>query len=145
MITKNIVALLLSATVLFSCQSRETSNNTESVPAKTTTPAADAHNSRNSLDWAGTYSGTMPCASCPGIKTKITLNNDDSYQKTVEYLESNDKPETTNGTFTWSADGSKITLEEFQFLVGENQLISLDAEGKQITGELAEHYILKKQ
>ncbi|MDE5451088.1 copper resistance protein NlpE N-terminal domain-containing protein, partial [Elizabethkingia meningoseptica] len=33
----------------------------------------DSHNAQNSLDWAGTYEGTVPCADCPGIKTTITL------------------------------------------------------------------------
>ena len=40
----------------------------------------DIHNSRNSLDWAGTYEGVLPCADCPGTKTRLTLNQDGSYR-----------------------------------------------------------------
>jgi len=42
--------------------------------------------------------------------------------------------------------GSKITLSDgSKYLVGENQLFMLDNEGNRISGELAEHYILKKK
>ena len=37
-----------------------------------------AHNSRNSLDWAGIYEGVLPCADCPGIQTRLTLSRDES-------------------------------------------------------------------
>ncbi|MFU8831928.1 MAG: copper resistance protein NlpE N-terminal domain-containing protein, partial [Wenzhouxiangella sp.] len=42
-------------------------------PSASPTPA---DSSRLSLDWVGTYSGVVPCASCPGIETSITLNDD---------------------------------------------------------------------
>ena len=42
--------------------------------------AVDMHNSRNSLDWVGIYEGVLPCADCPGIKTRLTLNYDGSYR-----------------------------------------------------------------
>lgn len=28
-----------------------------------------AHSSRNSLDWAGTYEGVLPCSGCRGVRT----------------------------------------------------------------------------
>jgi uncharacterized lipoprotein NlpE involved in copper resistance len=40
----------------------------------------DVHNSRSSLDWAGTYEGVLPCADCPGTKIRLTLNGDGSYR-----------------------------------------------------------------
>lgn len=50
------------------------------------------------------------------------------------------------GTAVWDAQGQKITLADgTQYLVGENQLIMLDTEGKRITGELAANYVLKKK
>lgn len=47
----------------------------------------DGHEAKNSLDWEGTYSGILPCASCPGILTDITLNKDQTFVLTQEYLE----------------------------------------------------------
>ena len=35
-----------------------------------------SHNSMNSLDWEGIYTGLLPCADCEGIQTVIKLNRD---------------------------------------------------------------------
>ena len=44
------------------------------APSAPTAPVApDMHNARISLDWAGTYQGTLPCASRSGIRTELTL------------------------------------------------------------------------
>ena len=45
------------------------------------------HNSRNSLNWAGVYAGTLPCADCPGIQTRLTLGNDGTFEKQSRYLD----------------------------------------------------------
>jgi uncharacterized lipoprotein NlpE involved in copper resistance len=113
--------------------------------------AITADNSRTSLNWDGVYSGVIPCASCPGINVKITLRTNETYELVFSYLERGNQKYTHKGKFTWSKDGSKITLDikesEFstQYKVGENVLIVLDLNGNIITGELAEKYRLAKQ
>ena len=107
------------------------------------------HNSRNSLDWNGTYHGTLPCADCEGIHTMIELNKDETFKITQEYLNKNTKTEET-GKFSWSADGGTISFKtkdnsKFSYKVGEARLIQLDQEGKEITGGLADKYILVKK
>ncbi len=109
-----------------------------------TTNTVDEHNAKNAIDWPGTYFGVMACGSGRGINTLISLNEDGTYEKTTDYLESKDKPETTKGKFTWSKDKSIITIGGNSYLIGENQLFQLDADNKVITGELAENYILNK-
>lgn len=105
-----------------------------------------ADNSQNSLDWAGTYVGLLPCADCEGILTNITLKSDGSYQKTEVYNGKGEKMFIESGTFTWYDAGSKIRLNTNQmYQVGENQLIHLDQEGNKPTGDLALHYVLNKQ
>jgi len=105
-----------------------------------------AHNSRNSLDWSGTYQGTLPCADCPGIRYTITLDEDNSYQLKTQYLERGDSVFTESGKFNWDDKGGQITLAERgeKFQVGENRLFHLDMEGNRITGGLAEYYVLNK-
>lgn len=52
------------------------------------------------------------------------------------------------GKYTWNNDGSVITLgsdPSEQYQVGENTLYALDMNGKRITGDLADMYILKKK
>lgn len=108
-------------------------------------------NSRNALDWPGTYIGDLPCADCDRIETTIVLNSDNTYEFTALYI-GKEKPIVLEhrGAFTWSADGGKISLNGMkegpsQFLVGENKLIQLDLNGERITGALATKYELIKQ
>jgi heat shock protein HslJ len=107
-------------------------------------PAGD--NSRNSLDWPGSYSGVLPCASCPGIETIITLREDGTFDRSTLYIDEAPAPETESGRFSWNAAGSAITLGSAagqQYQVGEGALFQLDESGKRIT-ELARRYVLEK-
>ncbi len=114
--------------------------------AKVELPIAD--NSQNSLDWIGTYIGTLPCTDCEGIKTIITLNKDNSYTLSETYLGKNNKPYTTKGTFSWNKEGTKISLtdgtQKQQYQVGENKLIRLDIYGNPIKSQLSDKYVLIK-
>jgi len=129
-------ALVVLALIVGACQTKKIVSN----------QADSAHNSQNSLDWSGTYQGTLPCADCPGIRYVLTLKDDHSYQLKTQYLERGDSVFTESGTFTWDENGNQITLADRgeKFQVGENQLFHLDMEGNRITGNLAEYYILKK-
>jgi uncharacterized lipoprotein NlpE involved in copper resistance len=114
----------------------------------------DMHNSRISVDWEGEYAGVIPAADGPGIYVKIILYKDERYQLQYEYIGRPAGLFTTNGTFTWDDEGGTITLnhaasadvKDFPpyYIVGENMLIQLDMQGKEIKGNLADNYILKK-
>jgi uncharacterized lipoprotein NlpE involved in copper resistance len=112
-------------------------------------PATDVHHSRNSTDWAGIYTGTIPCADCPGINVKITLNPDETYTISYRYEDKQPTDEFVQGKFTWSADGGTIKLDcqEFPpfYRLGEKKLIQLDMEGNPITGALSNNYILTQE
>lgn len=114
------------------------------------TEASDpAHNSRISLDWSGTYRGTLPCADCEGIKTKLTLYRDDTYRRTIEYVGRNERVFTDEGSFRWSETGNKISIDNLDgsrqnYQVGENFLVHLDRQGQPVTGTRAELYKLMK-
>jgi len=121
-----------------------------STPAPAAAPkAATGDNSMTSVDWAGSYSGVVPCADCEGIETTLTLNSDRTYVMRTKYLGRDDKVFEQKGTFTWDEGGGKIQLQDMvggpdRYLVGENVLIQLDKEGNRITGELADKYLLHK-
>lgn len=132
-------------------ENKETPESRKTDITEQKEPVDQAHNSENSLDWAATYEGVVPCADCPGIKMKVVLNKDQTYELEMDYLERDTKVN-ENGKFEWTDGGSKIKLEpennkedhKKMFMVGENQLFQLDADGKQPTGEMAEEYTLKK-
>jgi heat shock protein HslJ len=110
----------------------------------------DAHNSQNSLDWPGTYKGVTPCADCEGIETELVLNKDLTYTIKTKYLGKGDgKVFEEKGSIVWDKTGGNITLQaskggSSQYKVGENRLIQLDMDGKVISGDLAEMFVLKK-
>lgn len=139
----------LALTVLSTgCKKEEKTVVDETTAITDTLPPADTHNSQNSLDWAGTYNGTIPCADCPGIKTVLKLNNDNSYALTTQYIDKQKDPATVTGTFIWDDTGSIIILDKkgnnTRYKVQEGSISMLDLEGNAIGGELSAHYILKK-
>ncbi len=132
---------------IVACRStKESFTSNEEKPA-----IAIGDNSQNTLDWNGTYSGTMPCADCEGIKTLITLNSDLTCKVSRIYMGESNNVFTDSGTFSWDETKSKITLQLEnddkklnQYLVGENVLIKLDVNGKLIESNLSEMYQLSK-
>jgi copper homeostasis protein (lipoprotein) len=119
------------------------------VPTPVAHQAASGHVSANSLDWQGRYSGVLPCADCPGIVTLLTLDLDQSYRLSKYYLGKDDKLFEQRGVFIWEENGNVIHLQNSpdgpdRYQVGENILFQLDKQGKRISGDLAEDYILHK-
>lgn len=109
-------------------------------------------NSKTSVDWAGTYFATLPCGRCEGIEMWVTLNSDGTYALNTNYLGLNDAlEEEFTGKFTWGQNGGIVTLEGLKgtypgkFKVGENRIWYLDIDGNQMTGPLADQYILTKK
>ncbi len=130
--------------VVFSC------NSGTKKETQTTDPSemeAKADTSQNSLDWAGTYEGVVPCASCEGIKTVVTINDDNSYMIKETYLGTEPSVIESKGTFKWDDAGQRLILSDAErnpYFVGENTLTLLDADGNRPTGELKSAYVLQK-
>lgn len=164
---KQVVTFLRSAIlicVFFSC-SKPTENQIVEekikVPEKTTDTMPEAvsgatystsDNSMTSVDWAGTYFATLPCGRCEGIEMWVTLNSDGTYALHTNYLGLNDAlEEEFTGKFTWDQSGGNVALEGLKgtypgkFKVGENRIWYLDKDGNQMTGPLANQYILTKK
>lgn len=95
--------------------------------SKDGTAAPDLHSSQNALDWAGVYEGVLPCADCPGIRTRLTLKPDGRYELSTQYLDRQSAPSVVTGKFFWNADGNTVTLEGNgqRFAVGEGRLLAL--------------------
>lgn len=141
-----IALLALFTTACSEAPKEETAVNTAQAQTEAVKSIPVGDTSQNSLDWAGSYEGVLPCASCEGMQTLITLQADNSFVQETVYLGKDEKILKLMGKVIWDELGQKITLEDgTQYLVGENQLIMLDTEGKRITGELAANYVLKKK
>lgn len=145
--------MIAATALLYSCGSQTPKQEESQASVEDFSAIAesvsDGHNAQNSLDYQGTYTGTFPTASGPGMLVTITLS-DSTYARTLEYIGKKNSKIEDKGKYTWSKNGSVITLEnvnkEFsnQYFVGENTLTQLDMEGNKITGDMADLYILKK-
>lgn len=143
--------LMLIALLFASCN--QSPKKVNPAPEKITSePVASqsvVHNSSNSLDWAGTYKGTLPCADCEGLETEVFLKADLTYPIKTKYLGKGNEIIEEKGNFNWNNAGNTIVLSgnknrPNQYFVGENKLIQLDMSGKKIEGTLADNYVLKK-
>ena len=143
--TRIILPLLLIIGIA-GCKSYQ--KNTKPDP---TGRAATFHNSKISLDWAGVYRGTLPCADCEGIQSEIRLKKGRTYEIALKYLGKSEVVIRNSGPFTWDEAGNKITLvninsklEPNQYFVGENSLTKTDMKGNRIQGSLSDRYDLQK-
>lgn len=112
--------------------------------------AIDSNNNiQNTTSWKGNYKAVLPCMDCAGIVTEITLNSDNTYTISTQYLGKKDSRVTTNnGKVDWINDSTiqlkGITDAPSKYLITQNEIVQLDLNGKQIEGELANRYIFKK-
>lgn len=147
---------MLLINVACSSQNQEQQRSQSAINSTLNNPDP-AHNSQNSLDWAGMYDGLLPCADCPGISTKILLNKDLTYLKWTKYQDRSDSYFFEKGSFEWGQNGRAIIfIKEDSLLdkakrptafyqVVENGLIQLDQAGNSIDSDLAAHYRLEKR
>jgi copper homeostasis protein (lipoprotein) len=90
--------------------------------------------------FAGTFSGTLPCADCPGIDTTISLKPDGTYTVHETY---EGKPQSFDSEGTWTAEenGQRVRLDPnskseqdrlFAVKSGD-EIESLDTQGQPLT------------
>ena len=112
---KMILPVLLTGLFAVSCSKKE--------EAKVETPqAVEADSAQAQPEEAakadapkkhvGEFSGKLPCADCPGIETKLTLNEDGSFLLDETYLEKKDGQFNAKGSYEVSTDGAFVTLKE---------------------------------
>ena len=143
---KNISYIFISLLIIVSsCQRKQ-----ESSPENKVQKIADFPKANDSQDFIGTYIGVLPCADCEGMETKLTINENNTFTKSVHYLGKGTKVFEQKGTISWNKLGNVIELNEVQnapktYLVSKNKLLQLDMEGNIIDGTMAQEYQLSKQ
>jgi copper homeostasis protein (lipoprotein) len=142
---KYCIIVLLASVFFLSCKYEDKSRTNQN-----NTYISVSENSKNALDWSGTYVGMLPCADCEGLKTKIILEKNLTYTKTEQYLGVIRKNAVfeEKGSFIWDASGTIITLlskdNERKYKVLENKILHLDNEGKEIESHFSKMYYLNK-
>ena len=153
---KSVSPFLIVIFVFFSCQyagdtdsnEKENGKASEFLQEVDSVAFFEEHNARNSLDYAGTYTGVLPCADCEGIAVELTISYDGKFYKTMQYLGKSADVFEFTGDYSWNDAGNTISLKGLelpnQYFVAEERLIHLDIDGQKITGHLADHYVLTK-
>lgn len=101
--------------------------------------------------FAGRFVGMLPCADCPGIDTRITLNADGTFELLETYQDRKVKTTPVDGTWTVEADDKHIRLDpntkaendRLYEILSNDEIRPLDQEGKHIEGDLP--YNLKRE
>lgn len=151
---KTIATFAIIALLAFTgCKNEEKTPNGQTTETEVTDtiPTQDmpvGDTSQTSLDWAGVYSGTLPCGDCPGIETEIQLNDNNTYALSLQYLEKEETARKYTGTFTWDDTGSIITLDangdHKKYKIQEGSIKMLDKFGDPKQGDGPEKFILKR-
>jgi copper homeostasis protein (lipoprotein) len=88
--------------------------------------------------FAGTFTGTLPCADCPGIDEQLVLAADGTFELTDTYRERPGSRQSLQGTWAVESDGrslrldpgSKTAQDRLFALDGNDALVPLGADGR---------------
>ncbi len=141
---KKYFVLLATALLFASC----TGNS-----AKKATAAQEADNTKTRTEQtaaqpvAGVYEGTIPAADAPGIATTLELKADKTFTLSEKVID-RDAAEFTEGNYLVEGDLLTLTAQDgatTKYLLKDNTLQRLDAEGKPLEGETAAFYNLTRR
>ena len=106
--------------------------DTDTQPARDDSPATQA------LNHTGTYSGTLPCAVCDGIQTKLTLG-DGAYTLVSTRLGLDEDSEEISGVYRTTTDKQYLQLDNqtdnLTFYIGDGYLELRQPDGEKIDPE----------
>lgn len=113
--------------------------------------AAHQNHVDKSQEFHGVFYGFIPCDDCNGIKQTLSLKNNNNYLLVTQPARESSREFFEKGKYTWDDDTQIVTLmpkndaEPRKYLIkDEGTLVQLNREGKQITGDLADRYILRR-
>lgn len=96
------------------------------------------------LELPAVFTGTLPCASCPGIETHLLVDST-GFREVNRYIDKEDGPFTTYGTWETSADSLILNSDgdnHKTYLIENDTLRLLDQSDNRIEGDLSENYLL---
>ncbi|MBX3257811.1 MAG: META domain-containing protein [Chitinophagaceae bacterium] len=138
---KTILIATGFAVFLISCSNTKTTQQNQ----QSEVVVDSGHNSRNALDWNGTYTGVVLSGSdSTQIVVQLHTNNTYASEKSIK---DKGRLQQDSGTIVWNTNGSAITIGDATYKVAENALVALNADGnptsirlEKLTDELPEKY-----
>ena len=164
---KHAFPILFAALALAACQREAPFVENAAAPATATTAAGDVpvvatettmartnvQPDPGAIDtkaFAGTFTGALPCADCPGIDETLALAADGTFTLTNVYRERPDGTFTERGSWSIDADAKRLHLDpgskagrDRLFAIDDNDtLVALGPDGER--GGDALHYRLAR-
>ncbi|HCO68631.1 MAG TPA: hypothetical protein DIT04_12860 [Dysgonomonas sp.] len=138
---------VLGMVALSSCNTNSAYRQTDSPRGEQVTEMTTMTDPAN---YEGMYTGVMPCADCEGIYVELRLSGGSYTMKEIYKGKGDDNANTftEEGKYTWNDNNTVLTLNgdnSERYEVGNGVLYALDMDGKRVTGDLANMYILHKQ
>lgn len=98
----------------------------------------------HTVSLAGIYEGNLPCADCTAISTTLVLNNNRSYDLYYIYVGKSEQQFIKDGS--WEVRDGILVLdnEDYNYRISDGKLHQLDLSGRDITGDLADKYTLRR-
>lgn len=133
-----LIFLFIAGSIL-SCNQRQ---EAEEAPEK------DTNAEQINIHLPAMYTGTLPCADCPGIDYRLIIEEN-------RFVEINHYRDRTPGRFeetgNWTVSGDTLSLlkpdnqnPRKRFLLSKEKLTMLDMQNQEVTGDLADMYVLER-
>jgi len=142
--TLAFATILLATTGVQAANDADTPPTSDDSPATQidadidTQPASDDSPETQALNHTGTYSGTLPCAVCDGIQTKLTIG-DGAYTLVSTRLGLDEDSEEISGVYRTTTDKQYLQLDNqtdrLTFYIGDGYLELRQPDGEKIDPE----------
>lgn len=105
-----------------------------------------------SLEFHGVFYGFLPCDDCNGIKTTLSLKQNDNYLLVTQPARDSSKEYYEKGKYIWDEEKKLVSLSprkggkvpRYYRIDNEGTLKQLNQDGSDVTGKLADNYILRR-
>lgn len=137
------LTFILAFSVLISCNQPENQQETPAIE----TGQSTAESEQISLNLPALYTGTLPCADCPGINYQLIIK-EEQFTEISHYQDRS--TESFKETGSWETEGDTLTLRGEEnliikrFLLADTSLTLLSRNNQKFTGDLADMYVLER-
>lgn len=104
-----------------------------------------------SLEFHGVFYGYLPCKDCDGIKTTLSLKQNNNYLLVTQPAKESSKEFYEKGKYSWNDENHTVVLTSRNesnirqyHIKDEGTLILLNSDGTQMTREQSDSYILRR-
>jgi hypothetical protein len=104
-----------------------------------------------SQDFRGVFYGYLPCNDCNGIKTTLSLKQNNNYLLVTQPARESSREFYEKGKYSWNDESRTVVLTPNKeapihqyHIEDEGTLIQLNSDGDRVPSELAERYTLRR-